>query len=487
MNIIEESFKEKQKKDKTKLIKTIVLVLIIILVLAIIGISIAIVYIDKAKLRVYVDGKLNDEVKDLLVIQEDGKVYVPIKEIAPYLGYKSYNGEYTNKSEDKSKCYVQCDDEIANFTLNSNKVYKLNTKSTATTGENYDYFYTEEPVKAMNGLLYTNIDGLQNAFNSVFVYNQSQNRIQIYTMPYLIQTYQKKVLDYGYVEIDKDFNNQKAILDSMIIVRKDKSNSYGVINCDTGEIIIEPKYDDIEYLQDARDFLVTSNKKVGILSNSGELKIQLLYDSLELMDSDSALYLAKREGNYGVIDTNGKIKIYLEYDAIGIDITKFSNNDMKNKYIFMDNLIPVKKGNLWGFFDKTGKQVVDFKYENFGYIASSSKDAMNLLVVPEYNVLVACRDKKYALVNAAGEERIPAILDDAYMTVSSGEKHYYMTYNDKRYDIEDYLDEFGVTNVQQGAISGGNSTNMRESNNENNTNENSGNANNSIENNDDED
>ena len=78
MNIIEESFQEKQKKDNTKTVKIIILSIIVIIVLAIIGISIAMVYIDKSKLRVYVDGKINDEVKDLLVIQDDGTINVPI-------------------------------------------------------------------------------------------------------------------------------------------------------------------------------------------------------------------------------------------------------------------------------------------------------------------------------------------------------------------------------------------------------------------------
>ena len=212
----------------------------------------------------------------------------------------------------------------------------------------------------------------------------------------------------------------------MLIVQRDGSGTIGVINCDTGEVLIEPKYDDIEYLQDTNDFLVTSNKKVGILSNAGELKVQLLYDSLELMDSDSGLYLAERDGKYGVIDTNGSIKIHLEYDEIGVDITRFTNNDIKNKFILADNLIPVKKDKLWGFFDKTGKQLVDFKYESFGYIASNNRDAMNLLVIPEYNMIVAKRDGKYALVNSEGEETVPNILDDAYMTISSGVTYYYM-------------------------------------------------------------
>ena len=468
MNIIEKSFQEKQKKDKTKLIKRIILVVIIILVLAIIGIAITMVYLDKAKLRVYVDGKINDEVKNLLVIQEDGKVYIPIKEIAPYIGYESYNGDYRDKSEDKSRCYIQCEDEVANFTLNSNKIYKLSTKSKSNTGEDYNYFYADEPIKAMNGILYTDTAGFEEAFNTVFNYDRNNNRIQIYTMPYLIQSYTNSVLDYGYSKIDDDFENQKAILESMLIVQRDGSGTIGVINCDTGDVLIEPKYDDIQYLQDTNDFLVTSNKKVGILSNSGELKVQLLYDSLELMDSDAGLYLAERDGKYGVIDTNGSIKIHLEYDEIGADITRFTNNDIKNKCILADNLIPVKKDKLWGFFDKTGKQLVDFKYESFGYIASNNRDAMNLLVIPEYNMIVAKRDGKYALVNSEGEEKVPNILDDAYMTISSGVTYYYMTYNDKRYDIEDYLDAVGVEKIEEGVISG--SSNSGTNNNETNSN-----------------
>ena len=46
------------------------------------------------------------------------------------------------------------------------------------------------------------------------------------------------------------------------------------------------------------------------------------------------------------------------------------------------------------------------------------------------------------------------------MTISSGVKYYYMTFNDKRYDIEDYLDNIGVTKIEEGTSSGNsNSTN----------------------------
>lgn len=441
MNIIDESFtpKQKQKKDNTKLVARIILAIIIILILAIIGVGITMYYIQESQLKVYFNGKVNSEIKNLLQFDSDGTIYVPIRDISTYFGYQSYSGDYNDLSEDKSKCYIQSEDEIASFSLNSNTIYKLKLNSKSSTGENYEYFYLNKPIKATDGKLYMSQEGIQKAFNATFEYDKDSNRIYIYTMSYLIQNYTNKVLDYGYTKIDENFDNYKAVLNNMLVVEKDKK--FGVIKANTGEAIIEPKYDGIEYLENTNNFLVKSNNKVGVLSSTGDLKIQLLYDSLEIIDSDSGLYLAKKDNRYGMIDINGNIKIHLEYDQIGIDATQFSNNEIKNKFILLDNLIPVKKDKLWGFFDKTGKQIVDFQYDSLGYIVSGKKDAMNLLIVPDYNVIVVHKNDKYGLVDKSGNEIVRTALDDAYMTISGGVKYYMMTYNDETYDIQKYFEE----------------------------------------------
>lgn len=459
MKLAENSFDEK-KTDGSKKVAKIILAIIIVLVVAIIGIVITMVYIDNATLKIYVDGNMNQKIKDYLIFEDNGNVYVSIRDIAPFLGYKSYSGDYTDTSEDKSKCYVQCEDEVANFTLNSNKIYKLTTGATSSIGENYEYFYTDKPVIARDGKLYTTIEGIEKAFNISFTYDTDKKRMYLYTMPYLIQSYTNRVMDYGYVEIQNDFTNHKTVLNNMLIVKKDKEkNQYGVIDVSTGEALIEPKYDAIEYLQDTGDFLVTSNKKMGILSKNGDMRVQLLYDSIQLLDSDAGLYLAKRENKYGIIDIKGTIIVHVEYDEIGVDTTKFAKNNIKNKYLLMDSLIPIRKDKYWGIFDKTGKQLLDFEYDTLGYTASSNKDALNLLVVPDYNMLVVGRDKKYALINSSGEVKVPLILDDAYMTINSGVKHYYMNFNDKRYDIEQYLDDVGVKPASSSSSNSGNGKN----------------------------
>ena len=436
MNLIDESIDYK-KKDNSKKIARIILIFIALIIIAIISVLGALMYIKNKELKLYIDGNVNDKVKNMMEVDDDGTVYFPVKDIASYLGYQSYNGEYTDKSEDANKCYVQNDNEIANFVLNSNKIYKLALENS---DGNYNYYYANKPVKAINGKLYISSDALANAFNLSFTYDTDSNRVYIYTMPYLIESYSAKVLDYGYDSISDNFINKKAVLNSMLVVTKNQGKSYAVIDL-KGNAIIEAKYDNIEYLENTGDFLVTSNNKVGIISSKRETKVQLLYDSLELVDSDSGLFIAKKDNKYGIIDSKGNIKVYIEYDEIGIDNTKFEKNNIKNKYLLDNGMIPAKKDKYWGAFDKNGKTVLNFEYDSFGYIATSNKEAINLLIIPDYNLMVVCQNKKYALVNSTGDMVIRPVLDDAYMTISSGKKYYYMNANDRKINIEEFLDE----------------------------------------------
>ena len=436
MNLIDESIDYK-KKDNSKKIARIILIFIALIIIAIISVLGALMYIKNKELKLYIDGNVNDKVKNMMEVDDDGTVYFPVKDIASYLGYQSYNGEYTDKSEDASKCYVQNDNEIANFVLNSNKIYKLALENS---DGNYNYYYANKPVKAINGKLYISSDALANAFNLSFTYDTDSNRVYIYTMPYLIESYSAKVLDYGYDSISDNFINQKAVLNSMLVVTKNQGKSYAVIDL-KGNAIIEAKYDNIEYLENTGDFLVTSNNKVGIISSKRETKVQLLYDSLELVDSDSGLFIAKKDNKYGIIDSKGNIKVYIEYDQIGIDNTKFEKNNIKNKYLLDNGMIPAKKDKYWGAFDKNGKTVLNFEYDSFGYTATSNREAINLLIIPDYNLMVVCQNKKYALVSSTGEMVIRPVLDDAYMTISSGKKYYYMNVSDRKIDIVEFLDE----------------------------------------------
>ena len=250
---------------------------------------------------------------------------------------------------------------------------------------------------------------------------------------------------YGYATLSDEFINKKAILeDKLVAIKDDNTKKYGVVDVE-GNTILEPKYDNITYLPETEDYLVEIDGKVGIMSASKQTKVQIIYDSIELMDSQKDLYLAKKDNKCGVIDSKGTTIVYIEYDEIGLDVSKYSQNNIKNKYLLVNNLIPVRKDKLWGAYDISGNKVVDFKYDSFGYLASNNKDALNLLVIPNYNVIVASKDKKYTLINSSGKEIFVPVADDIYMTISGGEKHYYIVANDQKLDAEEFLNKYGIT------------------------------------------
>ena len=467
MNLIEESVRDREQK-KGKKATRIVLIFIILLVMAIIGISVYLVYVQSTTLRVVLDGQVNEKLKSILFFEENGTIYAPIKEIASYLNYDSYDGSYEEKSQEKSKCYVQNESEVANFVLGSNEIEKLDL---TVTNANYEIDTVKLPVIAKNGILYASSEAISKAFNVSFIYNQDKNRVYINTLPYLVQAYSAVALDNGYKEISTELANQKAILQDMLVVKKGDNEIYAVIDLD-GKSILEAKYDNITYEPEIGDFKITSNKKVGILDKTGKTKVQPLYDSIELMSSDAGLYVAQKDKKYGVLDLTGNTKIYIENDEIGMDISSFDQNNIKNKYILAGNLIPARKDKMWGLYDKNGKQVVDYTYDSFGYVTTSNKDALSLLVIPDYNVLVACKNKKYTLLSSLGQELFAApVADDIYMTISGGQKHYYITANNGTMDAEEYLKKIGVSKNENTTV------NLNTNNNSNNTNNTSDNSN----------
>lgn len=439
MNLMEESFQNKEEKKK-KRTTTIILVAIAIVLLIIISIIVYLVQVQKSQLKIYVDNEQNSKIKDILSIEDDGKIYFQIKSIAEYLGYDSFNGHYDDKSEQTNKCYVETKDkeEVANFELGSKKIWKLDITGN---DNNYEYYETNYPVKAINGVLYAEKSMIEKAFNASIEYDN--NKITILTMSYLINAYSSKVLDYGYKEISDVFANKKTVLEDMLVVKKDEK-IMGVINVTNGKTILDAKYDDILYLPNVGDFIVKTDEKYGVISKDASTKIRIMYDSIKLMDKDAELYLVEKDNKFGALDLRGKTKIDIDNDEIGIDISKFERNEIKNKYILADNLIPVRQDKYWGLFDKKGNQVVDFIYDSFGYVAPSNKNAISLLVIPNYNVIVACKDKKYTLLNYLGTELFPPVADDIYMAIEGNEKKYYIIANDRKIDAEERLKSLDI-------------------------------------------
>lgn len=433
---------ENMKKSKLPMIIGICLAILIVIIIAII---VAIVYLNGSVMKITINGQKNNNIEKMLYIPEDdvNKVYIPIRAIAKYFNYEDYRGDYKIKSEDSSKCYVKNENEIAMFTKDSDRLVDSRGDS------DYEYITLDEKVFEKDGELYTTPDGIEKAFNVLFQVDISKKKIDIFTMDYLNQYYATRLkIDGQTEELTKEYADKKAIFKNMIIVIKNKQ--YGVVNAETGEAVLENKYEEIKYLPATSDFLVKSNGKYGVLGSDASVKVRVTYDDIKIMDNQNGLYLVKQNNLYGVVDTKGKVIMNPEYNQIGVDINKYANSGIENPYVLLDEIIPVKNsGGLWAIFNKKGEKIRDFEFSNIGSGTSSSTQSANnypAIVIPSYKIIIVEKDKHYNLMTTNGEELVPSyVLENVYIknNTETGENNYYMTYNNKVMSVEEWLASTG--------------------------------------------
>lgn len=443
MELYDESdFKQKKKTKMPIIIGVSIAVLILISILIIY----LIIYLKSTVTTIILDGVNTSELEKIFYIEQSetgSKLYIPIRKIAPYLGYQDFSGDYTYKSEDQTKCHVTNEQETAMFTLDSSTLVKTRGNS------DYEFIELDEKVFQKDGELYTTIDGIEKAYNVELVYKPEEKEIDIYTMNYLINYYATRLQLKDY---KATFSDQKAIFENMLVLNQ--SGGAGVINAVTGESILENKYQSVSYLPNTTDFLVKSNGQYGIVSKEAEVKVKIAYEEIKIMDNENGLYLVKDNKFYGVIDTNGNTIIEPEYQQIGINISNFSQNGIESQYILLDKYIPIKSNNLWAFFDLEGNQVTEFEFTGIGCTTSKVSNSYPVLVIPSYEMIVVEKNKYFNLLRTkdsnSGAKAGTVItsgyvIDSVYMrtNTATGENKFYMTYNGNTKDIEERLAEIG--------------------------------------------
>lgn len=445
--------------NKHNVLKKIIIISIIIFTILGIGISLLLFYMLKNPQEngIYIDGDIISDLENILDKQKDEngkfKIYIPIKEFANLtnssLKYVGYTGDYNPQTEEDSKCYVKKENnEVAIFTKDSNIIYKLNLQSKS--GE-YERYMIDSQVYERNGKLYTGIDGIEKGFNVLISYDEENiEKIKIRSIDSLVKEYEKKLENmssgaYGKLRAETStLNNAKTVLQNLLIVQAE-NNKYGIVQANNlSKFILEPKYDSISYICESESFLVSSNKKYGIASKEGKIKINLLYDEIVSMGQDYNLYIVNIDNKFGVVDENGKVIIHVENEKIGIDISPFTYNNVKNGYILLNKLIPVQKNELWALYDMDGNLLTNKEnyYKSLGYANTKGENnTYSLLEIPECNVIIVQDSKdKYSFVNIKGDDTIlPFVFDSIYLKVIDGEKKYLMQSNQKEYDVIETL------------------------------------------------
>lgn len=434
MELYFEEKKEEKKKSKSPILIGLMIILLIILTSVVVGL---IVYIQSSLFKVKVNGVSNTDLRNLIDVQQTGtetKMYFPIKNVATYLGFTGYTGDFKNKSEDSSKCYIDNGEVIAMFTVNSDSLIVSSGDSDSV----YEEYTLDEKVFEQDGQLYTTEDGLIKAFDITLNYNADKNLLEIYTTDYLTNNYAQSL---GVEKIPKLFRDRTAILEGMMIVETSSSpKKLGVIDIVSKNYILETKYDSISYLPYTSDFLVQSNGKYGIMTKEGRTKVNIAYDDITVIDYQLGLYLVKDDDLFGVINSNGNTILDTFYQQVGVSNTTYAQNALDNQYILLDTLIPVKYNDMWGFFDVEGNQITEFEFTGVGCATSTAANTYPTVEISSLRFVVVEKDKMYNLMDIKGKLRISSfVLNSVYLKydAATGQNTYYMTYGGNTANIEE--------------------------------------------------
>jgi len=351
------------------------------------------------KLKLFADGKEVKITENLLFnSEEESNTYIALKDISKLLGYDFIEEDYLNKEEKNNKCYIQGPNIIIGFEADSKKIYKTSMNSNL----NEQYMLLNNKIIKNNNEYYIALDDLNTGCEAIYSFSEKENRIDINSLNLVAEKYKTDLASKKTYTLNSDANNNKSILYGMLIV-KDSTKKCGVINLKY-EQVIGCVYDSIEFDEATQYFIVSDEKKYGVIDETGKKIIKPQYAEMSVISNTPLYYKVKYNNKYGVINKDGDTIVNKEYDSIGINLKTL------NKYLcIIENI---------GDEDLTG--------------------------------IVVCKGNKYGIVNVKDKKEIlSCTLDDIfYKEKDNGELVYYIKIEDKEKKLDDYLIELTIETVE---------------------------------------
>ena len=259
-------------------------------------------------------------------------------------------------------------------------------------GENYGYYdkFGQEQIKA--------------SFSEAFGFSHGIARVQVGEKQTFINKLGEFLFPPKYEELNFLTENSVVYLDD---------EYYGLKSLDEKEIL-PAQYDFIGPLSDGLAMIVEDGA-IGYIDASGKIIITPRFDEFAnssfLGRFENGVAIVRYKGKMGVIDKTGKFVVKNIYSEMG------KNSD----------LIAFNKGKLWGYLDRSGKIVIQPKYnwsESFvkgvaivvmdgkqGLISTSGKELIAIdydeISRIESNFFIIEKEAKRGLVNEIGTLIVP--------------------------------------------------------------------------------
>lgn len=180
----------------------------------------------------------------------------------------------------------------------------------------------------------------------------------------------------GTLQSEDSYKSLITVANGKYSITINRDNKYGVIDSNKTNIL-ENKYSYIEYAFD-NYFIVSLDEKTGIVDGNNNIIIPIEKDIVQnirgtntiqvINSSDNTFELYNKKMEKVSTQTDARIYIkdnYIEIaSANNIEYFDFDGNKQEAKNIFTENKIfAQQKDGKWGYVDKNGNTVVEFKYE----------------------------------------------------------------------------------------------------------------------------
>ena len=218
-----------------------------------------------------------------------------------------------------------------------------------------------------------------------------------------------KIFDYTfgtYQEIEKVYGND------LYVVSQDGKQK--VVNAN-GEDILTEGFEEISAILKTKDqgVIYVSNGKYGVMTLSGEVKIEAQYDNL--VEAKASIFIATKGDKRGIIDFNNNEKVPFNYNTISYnekgDIY-IAEDENINSYI-MNNDFEIKQTGILieintdaGYFEL--RQNDEYAYYNFKFEKKDKKEILN-----NHTLYLDKKDNQYGYVDKEGNVVVEYIYDDA--------------------------------------------------------------------------
>ena len=307
---------------------------------------------------------------------------------------------------------------LSNYDQNNNIWYEENTLKVEKDGKyglinldgteilstEYDKIETLTGIKNSILIKKENLYGLVNSNGEKIIENQYTEISALtddYLNGYIVKNAESK---YGIISINKEqvleckYSNIKRVYNNDLFIVKE-NDSWKLIN-KAGDKSIQLNYDDITYLN-SQSMIIKTKDKFGIVGLDNTEKVKPEYDSISYAFSD--YYIAKKDNKYGVINSNGEVLVQFEYDSLEFNKHAdclIGNKSGDDKSYLIDRNLALKV---------TGKNITvhngyiranvndEYKFYNLKFEEKTNRD-----VFANNTLYVAKNDGKYGLVNRDG-------------------------------------------------------------------------------------